>query len=175
MKSLEDHAGSSPHASCIMGGLAHVAQERSSKSSTISWAGRCHDHAYAWSFCRASRLAVITHDAGYNLPASLPSFTILILYSNKSTWYLVQSLGTLIGYTPLHQSFRDHYCTVECLLVILCHDNATVERSTTLRRRIHPRESVSTLPKYADVSAIDIARRHVLFGQFAQDAFQFLD
>jgi hypothetical protein len=105
-------------------------------------------------------------------------FTILIVQiaSRKFPLSLVQSLGTLMSHTPLHQDFRDRHRTVECLLVILSDDNAAVavERSTALRSRIHPRES-STLPKDTDVSTIDIFRRHLLFGQFPQDAFQFFD
>ena len=83
-------------------------------------------------------------------------------------------LSTLISYTPLHQRFRDFHRTIECLLVILSHDNAAFGRPTTLRRRIHPRESTA-LPKDTNVSTIDIIRGDLLCGQFPQDALQFFD
>ena len=106
---------------------------------------------------------------------NLVSFTILTQDSrHKFTRCPVQSLGTLISRTPLHQSFRDLHRTVECLLVILRHDNATVEPPATLRSRIRPRE-VNTLPKDTDVFTIDIVRRHLLRGQFPKDVFQLFD
>src|SRR6266702_7569000 len=113
-------------------------------------------------------------------PISLPStllvsFTILTQGSrHKFTRCHVQPLSTLMSHTPLHQSFRDLHRTVECLLVILRHDDATVEPPATLRSRIRPRE-VNTLPKDTDVFTIDIVRRHLLRGQFPKDVFQLFD
>ena len=89
----------------------------------------------------------------------------------------VASLSAFMSHTPLDQDFRNFYSAIKRLLIILRHHNATLGRSTALRCRIHPLESIRPLPlpEDPDVPTVDVRRRHLLFGQFAKDTFQLFD
>jgi hypothetical protein len=80
-----------------------------------------------------------------------------------------------MSYPPFHQNFCDFHRTIECPLVLLRHTELTLGLPAALRRRVHPRKPIRTLPKDADVSTVNVRRGHWFRGQVAQDAFQLIE
>ena len=65
-------------------------------------------------------------------------------------------LRAFVSYAPLHQNFRDLYCTIECPPIIIRHTGLALKSPTALRCRVRPHEPIRTLPKDADISTVDV-------------------